>query len=226
MKTILLIHGALGAATQFDTLLPYLSPHYNCILLDLPLHGINKDIVTPSIETYADYVIHCIEQNKHQSVSLFGYSMGGYIALLIAHRRPDLIEKVLTLATKFEWTHPSANKQLSMLNPTMMQEKIPSYTSYLNTLHHAIEWNEVVNNTYQIIEKLIAHPPIDHKLLSEIKIPCRLGVGDQDTMVTLQETMDAYKQLQLGSLYVLPSTPHPLEKVNPHLIAQQCINYF
>ncbi len=226
MKTIIFLHGALGAAAQFDTLLPYLSPHYNCIVLDLPLHGINKDIVTPSIETYADYVIHCIEQNKHQSVSLFGYSMGGYIALLIAHRRPDLIEKVLTLATKFEWTHPSANKQLSMLNPTMMQEKIPSYTSYLNTLHHAIEWNEVVNNTYQIIEKLIAHPPIDHKLLSEIKIPCRLGVGDQDTMVTLQETIDAYKQLQLGSLYVLPSTPHPLEKVNPQLIAQQCINYF
>lgn len=223
MKTIIFLHGALGAATQFDTLLPYLSPHYNCIVLDLPFHGINKDIVTPSIETYADYVIHCIEQNNHQSVSLFGYSMGGYIALFIAHRRPDLIEKVLTLATKFEWTHPSANKQLSMLKPTMLQEKISSYTSYLNTLHHAIEWNEVVN---QIIEKLIAHPPIDHKLLSEIKIPCRLGVGDQDTMVTLQETMDAYKQLQLGSLYVLPSTPHPLEKVNPHLIAQQCINYF
>jgi hypothetical protein len=45
-------------------------------------------------------------------------------------------------------------------------------------------------------------------------------------MVTLQETMDAYKQLQLGSLYVLPSTPHPLEKVNSHLIAEQCNNYF
>jgi pimeloyl-ACP methyl ester carboxylesterase len=226
MKTIVFLHGALGAASQFDDIISSLPNNYNSIALDLPQHGMNTDEILPSIESYVDYVIQIIEAKGLQSISLFGYSMGGYIALLIAHRRPDMIEKVLTLATKFDWTHSDASKQLSMLNSTLMQEKVPKYANYLNSLHHTITWNRVVDNTYLVIEKLIAHVPINTKLLNQISIPCRLGVGDQDNMVSLNETTEAFKNIPKGSLYVLPSTIHPIEKANPQLIAQQCINFF
>lgn len=39
-------------------------------------------------------------------------------------------------------------------------------------------------------------------------------LGDRDKMVTLDETVNAYKAIPGAALSVFPETPHPLEKVD------------
>ena len=52
-----------------------------------------------------------------------------------------------------------------------------------------------------------------------ILTPCLLMLGDRDKMVTLEETVNVYKQLPDASLAILPRTPHPIEKVDLRMIS-------
>ena len=53
-----------------------------------------------------------------------------------------------------------------------------------------------------------------------------VSVGDRDSMVTIDETVDVYKKLKKGSLLVLPDTPHPVEKININRLKFEITNYF
>ena len=46
-----------------------------------------------------------------------GHSMGGYVALKLALKRPELVDRIITLGTKFNWTPEVAAKEVKMLNP-------------------------------------------------------------------------------------------------------------
>ena len=48
-----------------------------------------------------------------------------------------------------------------------------------------------------------------------------LSVGDKDAMVTIEETMNAYRKLINAQLHVMPNTIHPIEKVNVEELAHQ-----
>ncbi|HEX2900608.1 MAG TPA: alpha/beta hydrolase, partial [Bacteroidia bacterium] len=48
----------------------------------------------------------------------------------------------------------------------------------------------------------------------KIQIPIRIGIGDRDTMVSLEETISAYRLLPNAQLFVMPNTPHPIEKID------------
>jgi pimeloyl-ACP methyl ester carboxylesterase len=53
-----------------------------------------------------------------------------------------------------------------------------------------------------------------------------VGVGDRDKMVTIEETLAAYRRLPNGRFIVLPDTPHPLEKVSPGRLAREIGDFF
>ena len=46
-------------------------------------------------------------------------------------------------------------------------------------------------------------------------------LGDRDKMVTLDETVEVYKNLPQAQLAILPNTPHPIEKVNTDRLASE-----
>ena len=59
---------------------------------------------------------------------------------------------------------------------------------------------------------------INHRVL--------MGRGDRDTMVTLEETVRAYQALPNGQLFVMPDTPHPLEKIRVNPITSSIREFF
>ena len=46
-------------------------------------------------------------------------------------------------------------------------------------------------------------------------------LGDRDKMVTLDETLEVYKNLPNAQLAVLPNTPHPIEMINTGRLASE-----
>src|SRR5215204_5855234 len=100
MQDLVILHGAIGSATQFTLLEQQLSSNFNIHNLDLPGHGGSQSTGVFSIESFAEYVSNYCEQKRLKSVCLFGYSMGGYVAMYLAKNYPGLIHKVATLATK------------------------------------------------------------------------------------------------------------------------------
>lgn len=69
---------------------------------DLPLGTYNYDV-----SSYVQFLLTYIESLQN-TVYVFGYSLGGYIALMAALEKPDLFKKIITLATKLDWSPESA----------------------------------------------------------------------------------------------------------------------
>lgn len=100
-RLLLCFHGYANSASLFIGLTPYLAQDFTIISIDLPYHGLTKwqqstlfhkhDLIT-----LVRYFIDTFAVNK---VALAGYSMGGRVCLTITELLPELIDRVLLIAS-------------------------------------------------------------------------------------------------------------------------------
>ncbi|MCJ8152254.1 alpha/beta hydrolase [Chryseobacterium sp. SSA4.19] len=217
MLNLILLHGALGHSDIFNPFQEELSKYFT---IHTPLfsgHGnteIPEDGIT--IDKYTHELKEFIEKENLKDVYIFGHSMGGYIALCYAIKDPSSIHSIMTLGTKFEWTEEQALRESKMLNPDIIAEKVPKYAELLEN-QHGSKWKQLLPGIAGMMISLGKNPPLkDH--LSTIPVPVQIMVGDQDNMVTLEESIEAYKSLPEARLAILPGTKHPLDKVRPDIL--------
>ena len=219
MKTLLLLHGAIGSMAQLESLKNTLQHVYNVHTINFPGHGGSELPIQFSIPSFADHVKDYIHNNKLGKVSLFGYSMGGYVSLYLAKHYPALIEKVVTLATKFEWNEAIAAKENKMLQPDVIEQKVPAFAKALAERHTPQDWKDIIARTQDMLMGLGKSNALELAEYSSIQLPVQLLLGDRDKMVTLDETVAVYKELPNAQLGVLPQTSHPIEQVDQNLLA-------
>ncbi|MBL1321152.1 MAG: alpha/beta fold hydrolase [Methylophaga sp.] len=99
MKNYLLIHGAWGAAWEFNNVAELLSSEgHNVIALDLPGHGGNKaNIADVTMKAYIQTVVNAI-YNLDEKVILVGHSLAGAVISQVAEIMPEKIEKLIYVA--------------------------------------------------------------------------------------------------------------------------------
>jgi len=94
---LLLIHGFAGSSHTWDAILPFLEPHFQLVLLDLPGHGtasFQPDISLLELcEAISKILVHGIPEPRF----VCGYSMGGRIALHVALHWPDAMNKLAVI---------------------------------------------------------------------------------------------------------------------------------
>lgn len=96
--TLLMVHGLGGSALNWQSLAPLLTDRTHVHAIDLAGHGATpRDGRRSTVWANAGLVTQFIEQTIGGPVVLVGNSMGGMIALLVAHRRPDLIAGLVLL---------------------------------------------------------------------------------------------------------------------------------
>lgn len=208
----LLLHGALGSSEQMKPLADRLGEHAVCV--DLPGHGVRANDDAPfDIERMAMAVAECVTQ----PTDLFGYSMGGYVALFLAATQPDKVKRVVTLATKFHWTPEGAAQEVRMLNAEKLKEKVPAFAALLET-RHGSQWPLVMERTAQMMLALGQQPILTPELLGSITCPVLLLRGTEDTMVSREETLWAQRHMANAQFQELEGQPHPLEKIDLSVI--------
>lgn len=218
MKNLILLHGALGHSDIFKLYHERLSTYFN---IHTPLfsgHGnveLAKNGVT--IEKYTQELAEFIEKENLDDVYIFGHSMGGYVALCYALENPKKVHSIMTLGTKFDWTEEQALKESKMLNPDVIAEKVPKYAEQLE-FQHGSQWKQLLPAIAAMMISLGKNPPLKSEVLTKIEIPVQIMVGDKDNMVSLEESIEIYKNLPNAKLAVLPDTKHPIDKVRPKLL--------
>ena len=203
-----------------------LRARYDVHVLDFEGHGAAATRQRPfRIEHFAENVRDYTQERGLTGVRVFGYSMGGYVALTLAAHDESLVSCVVTLATRFHWTPDGAAKEGAMLVPDLMQEKVPRFA---RTLHdrHGERWQQVVTATAEMIQHLGRQPVVDAALLERVAQRVRLVVGDRDTTVTVEETAIASRVPARGELEVLPATAHPFEKVSMERLVRTVCEVF
>ena len=213
---LLLLHGALATSAQFDTLRPLLAERFTMLpALDFAGHGatpLDGEFGIAPFASQAEALLERAVAEAGTPASLFGYSMGGYVALAVARRRPELVSRVATLGTKFAWSAESAAREVGMLDLAKLREKVPRFAEALERLHAGIGLEPLLGQTAAMMHALGAHPILDAPALASIAQPVRVMVGDRDATVGVDESLATVRALAAGELEVLPRTPHPLER--------------
>ncbi len=194
-ETILFSHGLLWSGYLFHKQVAYFKNRYRVITYDH--RGQGKSEVTKTgydMDSLYEDTALLIEHLQLGSVHFAGLSMGGFVGMRLAARRPDLVKSLILMETSAQ---PEPNTiKYTLLNsivkifgvgvvakPVM---KIMFGDTFLNDPNRKIEEiefeTELKKNKKSIVkavEGVIRRKGIEHEL-TNIKCPTLIMVGDQD----------------------------------------------
>jgi pimeloyl-ACP methyl ester carboxylesterase len=144
---LVLLHGSfMTIDLNFGQLIPELAKNRQVIAVELQGHGRTADVERPfSYEAMAKDVIELLNQLNIDSADVFGYSMGGGVALQMAIHRPDKVRKLVIVSATFRYDGwlPEALAMFPNIKGEMF-EGTPLKTEYERLAPDPKHWNAFV----------------------------------------------------------------------------------
>jgi pimeloyl-ACP methyl ester carboxylesterase len=219
MNKILLLHGALGAEKQLQPLRDILADTFEVHSLSFSGHGGRAFGAHFGIEAFAEDVAGYLHEKNLRQVPIFGYSMGGYVALWLAATQPELVGAITCLGTKFDWSPESAAQEVKKLNPEKIEEKIPAFARILEHRHAPVDWKVLLHKTKDMMLGLGNRPLLTPEVLHTIRQHTVIALGDLDDMADKAFSEKVAQWLPNADFVPLENTPHPIEKVSLEVLA-------
>jgi len=213
-----LLHGAMGTIDScFANLLPALAAARQVVAIELQGHGHTADVDRPlSYRQMADDTAALLEALGIGTADLFGYSLGGGVALELAMRHPALVRRVVFAG--------GASYRRDGLYPEMLDEPESAaddltgsvwHEAYLRVAPDPSRWPDLVAKNFELDRTFAGWPDEDIQALAA---PVLLIIGDSD-IVRPEHTMQMFRLLGGGvvgdiaglpasQLAVLPGTSH------------------
>ena len=177
------------------------------------------------IEVFAEELHDFIISKGLNKPDVFGYSMGGFVALYLASQNQSLLGKIITLGTKFAWDPETSAKEAAMLDPEKIEEKIPKFADALKQRHSEENWKQLLSKTAGMMHALGKNKLLTEDKLKQIQNNVLIGIADKDNMVSVEETTAVYKTLPNASMYMLPNSKHPIEQINTGLLNKIILDF-
>jgi pimeloyl-ACP methyl ester carboxylesterase len=216
-QPLVLLHGAFGATSAFAQLLPTLTATRQIIALDLQGHGRTADIDWPfSYEGMADDTAAFMRELGIESADIFGYSMGGGVALQLAIRHPNLVRKLVVASATYNsgGMYPEVLEGIATITPEAFAGS-PMEAEYLKLAPKPDAWPTLIDKIKQLDATVQDWPAQD---IQAIRAPTLLIIGDSD-VVRPEHAVELFRLLGGGvagdlsglpdaQLAVLPGTTH------------------
>jgi len=225
MTTYVALHYWAGSGREFELLTPLLPPGGRLLAPSLPGFG---DQAAPegfdySVASYADWVAQYIADNKLADYHLIGHSMSGKISMALAARRPAGLRGLLLLSPSPPTPEPISDEDRAASLKAYGQpaEAEKTFTN-ITSIPLSGEWHQQVvadnlRTTKAAWDAWLLHGSREDisALMSQIEVPCRLLVGENDRAVPLEaQRQQTLPLLPAGSaMVVVPGAGHllPLE---------------
>lgn len=212
---LLLLHGALGSSRQMAPL----QKSIGGVAIDFTGHGTRaSEYGRMSFDAFVNDIEQAYTENSWEQADLFGYSMGGYAALLFAAKHPGKVRSVVTLGTKYLWNDEGLARELRMLDPDRMIEKVPAFAQALEKAH-GTHWREVIAAIAESMTELASSPLLTDERCVAIACPVLCCVGEEDSTAIPGDTMSFAARLPRARAQVLPGVKHPFETVDLDMLA-------
>ena len=216
MKTpLILLHGALSNASQLTPLQQALADKFDVHNLNFPGHQKGDSYKGAfDVQTLTAFVADYIEQHQLDMPHIFGYSLGGYVALNLASQHPQKIGRVYSLATHFFWTSDFAQKNIAHLNADKMLEKVPAFAQNLQQKFGDDYWRVILDKTKDMMQKLGDNDLLPENVLRNITNPVVVALGEQDKLVDKAASQAVAASLANGQFCPLANTKHLFEQLD------------
>ncbi len=137
---LLILPGLCTNIDYWQLNIPVLAKRYHVWAVDPPGMGkSDKPEASYDLLWICDYIVRFMDQMHIERTSLMGGSMGGQLALLIALKHPERVEKLILMGSSGEWPPPSALVSLALW--TLWNE-------YLVTDHLRRNWPTIFRDMF------------------------------------------------------------------------------
>ncbi|QBD76142.1 alpha/beta hydrolase [Ktedonosporobacter rubrisoli] len=216
-QPLVVLPGSFGTIEALGEIVPLLAKKRQVIAVELQGHGHTADIDRQlSYEALADDIAALIASLGLQQADLFGYSLGGGVALQTAIRHPKVVRKLAVASAPFkrDGRYPEDLEAMNAISPEAFAGT-PIHEAYLRTSPLPEAWPTVVAKVRQMVTS-------DYDWSADVaalKTPTLIVVGDADGL-RLPHMLEFFALLGGGqgdgdlsglprsSLAVLPATTH------------------
>ncbi len=214
-ETILLLPGLLGAiSSQWRPFLDPLASQFRVVLMDFRGHGLSGNEATDlKPDRILQDIVGLLDNLGVNRLHVAGYSLGGYMGLMLALTQPRRIATLLMHSTKFYWTQEAVEKTKNQFDPDTLIAKVPTYANQLAQEHGGGRWRTLVRQSSDLVGSL-SEKGITEGMAARAQTPALVSVGDRDEMVSLPEALRLSRVLPNAGLLVLPNTRHPFNTVS------------
>ncbi|MBN6040121.1 alpha/beta fold hydrolase [Amycolatopsis sp. 195334CR] len=208
-EPVVLLHGGFSDAREFTGNLDALNEHFRVYRFDRRGHGRTADAPGPiTHQRMTEDTIAFLEQVVRGPARLVGYSDGGFVALLAALRRPDLVRELVLISSAF-----ATDGFLVQPDPDgeMPREVIDYYgeVSPDGPEHFPVVFRKLTDP---------ANPDPSCTTDELAGIDCRaLVVAADDDLVHAEHTLALYRGLREAQLAVVPGASHAILVDQPEL---------
>jgi pimeloyl-ACP methyl ester carboxylesterase len=178
-QPLFVLHGSFMTTAGLQPLVDKLATTRQVIAPEMQGHGHTADIDRPfRYEQLADDCAALINHLGFRSVDVFGYSMGGMIALELTVRHPGLVRKLVVAGSGYnpDGSYPEVNAAIAQLTPEVFAGS-PIETSYRETSPNPDEFPTFVR---RLVKMGDGYKGLTDDQIRSITAPTLIVIGDAE----------------------------------------------
>jgi len=243
-ETIVFSHGLLFDHRMFDHQVEALGDRYRCVAYDHRGQGESREADTPVVDMETLYfdAVEVIERFDVGPCHFVGVSMGGFVGMRLAARRPDLVASLTLIATR-AGREPDENvpkyKRLNtvarLFGVELVSDRImplmfgksfmesDAATRRREVWRRRLEAN--TNDVYRAVNGVLYRPSCASEL-PQIEVPTLVMHGDQDRAVAPEAGRELADSISTAEFVSIPEVGHspPIER--PDEVSERLGEFF
>ena len=211
-EVLLLLHGLMGALSNWEKVIEEFSSEYRVIIPILPVYDL--PLLTTGVKTLTKYVHKFVRYKKLKNVTLLGNSLGGHVALIYVLAYPSVVKAMVLTGSSGLYENAFGGSFPKRGSYDFIKEKV-EYTFYdpaTATKELVDDVFRIINDRHSVIRILaMAKSAIRHNMkddLSKITIPVSLIWGKDDKITPPEVAIEFKEELPNSELYWIDKCGH------------------
>lgn len=229
-----MLHGFMGSGRVFDHLIPELKSFSNPITIDLVGHGGTRTPDNPELyktENQVSQLSSILNRLRFEPLCLYGYSMGGRLALQLATAHSDFFSALILESTHCGLPSQKEKEQRAKTDQKRAEDLLNNKQRFLEkwsslplftqtpepykTLYREIsEKQDAKNMAYSLLEFGSGVMPAVCHNLPMLQMPVHLVAGSQDPAYVSRMTKMS-GQITDSHLHIVQSAGHRVHTDQP-----------
>lgn len=222
-ETIVFSHGLLFNHSMWDGQITHFEKRYRCIAYDHRGQGQSELTGSMDMDTLYEDASSLIEQlSPGKPVHFAGLSMGGFVGMRLAARKPHLLKSMTLMETSAD---PEINKFNYMLliwifktiGPKLLGKKIIRILFAKSSISNPTKqellnyWKSKIISYPASITRAVSgviHRRSVYDEIAKINIPTQVLVGEEDVATKPEKAKRIHEQIKNSTLTLVPKAGH------------------
>lgn len=208
-KPIVLLHGGLfGSTIEMAGFIDNLKNKYQVIAISTRGHGKSEIGTKPvTLDQRVNDAMAVINEVTKDSVTIIGFSDGGYTAYKMASMFPNRVKKMVVIGAGE--LYPGLREFNFNAKQAMSMDSI-----YWKQQLKLMPQPERIEEVFTQVSSCYSNLTIGKELLQTIKCPVLLLAGDRDQGNTIEHVVNAAQMISNHQICIIPNGTHPVFNEN------------